>query len=125
MKDSHVTQQCEHLKKLLATVQEQQTMQLKLIQERWEIHVPQTEQAWRGSIWAAELLFVPQLQTEQRDACQPGQDVHGEQQSHQPGQEHKKQGREREVHPAEPIYDIHVCWLTKELVKPMRAIFIV
>lgn len=36
MKDSHVTQQCEHLKKLLATVQEQQTMQLKLIHERWE-----------------------------------------------------------------------------------------
>uniref|UniRef100_A0A3Q4IA05 Phosphoinositide phospholipase C n=1 Tax=Neolamprologus brichardi TaxID=32507 RepID=A0A3Q4IA05_NEOBR len=34
MKDSHVTQQCEHLKKLLATVQEQQTMQLKLIHER-------------------------------------------------------------------------------------------
>ncbi|XP_056873735.1 1-phosphatidylinositol 4,5-bisphosphate phosphodiesterase beta-4-like isoform X2 [Takifugu flavidus] len=34
MKDSHVTQQCDHLKKLLATVQEQQTMQLKLIQER-------------------------------------------------------------------------------------------
>lgn len=36
MKDSHVTQQCEHLKKLLATVQEQQTLQLKLIHERWE-----------------------------------------------------------------------------------------
>uniref|UniRef100_A0A3Q4HYW6 Phosphoinositide phospholipase C n=1 Tax=Neolamprologus brichardi TaxID=32507 RepID=A0A3Q4HYW6_NEOBR len=34
MKDSHVTQQCEHLKKLLATVQEQQTMQLKLIHEQ-------------------------------------------------------------------------------------------
>uniref|UniRef100_A0A7N8XUY4 Phosphoinositide phospholipase C n=1 Tax=Mastacembelus armatus TaxID=205130 RepID=A0A7N8XUY4_9TELE len=34
MKDSHVTQQCEHLKKLLAGVQEQQTMQLKLIHER-------------------------------------------------------------------------------------------
>lgn len=36
MKDSHVTQQCEHLKKLLATVQEQQTMQLKLIHDRSE-----------------------------------------------------------------------------------------
>ncbi|XP_039981332.1 1-phosphatidylinositol 4,5-bisphosphate phosphodiesterase beta-4-like [Xiphias gladius] len=34
MKDSHVTQQCDNLKKLLATVQEQQTMQLKLIHER-------------------------------------------------------------------------------------------
>ncbi|XP_075900871.1 1-phosphatidylinositol 4,5-bisphosphate phosphodiesterase beta-4 [Nelusetta ayraudi] len=34
MKDGHVTQQCEHLKKLLATVQEQQTVQLKLIHER-------------------------------------------------------------------------------------------
>lgn len=34
IKDSHVTQQCEHLKKLLATVQEQQTVQLKLIHER-------------------------------------------------------------------------------------------
>ncbi|KAM9355314.1 1-phosphatidylinositol 4,5-bisphosphate phosphodiesterase beta-4 isoform 1-T1 [Pholidichthys leucotaenia] len=34
MKDSHVTQQCDHLKKLLATVQEQQTFQLKLIHER-------------------------------------------------------------------------------------------
>ncbi|KAM9782942.1 1-phosphatidylinositol 4,5-bisphosphate phosphodiesterase beta-4 [Neosynchiropus ocellatus] len=33
-KDGHVTQQCEHLKKLLATVQEQQTVQLKLIHER-------------------------------------------------------------------------------------------
>lgn len=38
MKDSHVTQQCDHLKKLLATVQEQQTVQLKLIQERWELN---------------------------------------------------------------------------------------
>lgn len=35
-----------------------------------------------------------QLQAEQRDASQPGQDVHGEQQSHQPGQEHQKQGGE-------------------------------
>ncbi|XP_038142062.1 1-phosphatidylinositol 4,5-bisphosphate phosphodiesterase beta-4-like isoform X2 [Cyprinodon tularosa] len=34
MKDVHVTQQCEHLKKLLSTFQEQQTMQLKLIHER-------------------------------------------------------------------------------------------
>uniref|UniRef100_A0A665V6P6 Phosphoinositide phospholipase C n=1 Tax=Echeneis naucrates TaxID=173247 RepID=A0A665V6P6_ECHNA len=34
MKDIHVTQQCEHLKKLLTTVQEQQTMQLKVIHER-------------------------------------------------------------------------------------------
>lgn len=34
MKDSHVTQQCEHLKKLLASVQEQQTVQLKLIHDR-------------------------------------------------------------------------------------------
>ncbi|KAG8011173.1 1-phosphatidylinositol 4, partial [Nibea albiflora] len=34
IKDGHVTQQCEHLKKLLATVQEQQIMQLKLIHER-------------------------------------------------------------------------------------------
>ncbi|KAL3052789.1 hypothetical protein OYC64_005335 [Pagothenia borchgrevinki] len=34
MKDGHVTQQCEHLKKLLTTVQEQQTVQLKLIHER-------------------------------------------------------------------------------------------
>lgn len=34
------------------------------------------------------------LQTEQRDARQPGQDVHGEQQSHQPRQEHQKQGGE-------------------------------
>uniref|UniRef100_A0A8C3A499 1-phosphatidylinositol 4,5-bisphosphate phosphodiesterase n=1 Tax=Cyclopterus lumpus TaxID=8103 RepID=A0A8C3A499_CYCLU len=34
VKDGHVTQQCEHLKKLLTTVQEQQTLQLKLIHER-------------------------------------------------------------------------------------------
>lgn len=34
MKDSHVTQQCEHLKKLLSSVQDQQTLQLKLIHER-------------------------------------------------------------------------------------------
>uniref|UniRef100_A0A8C1PMS5 1-phosphatidylinositol 4,5-bisphosphate phosphodiesterase n=1 Tax=Cyprinus carpio TaxID=7962 RepID=A0A8C1PMS5_CYPCA len=34
MKDAHVTQQCELLKKLLASVQEQQTLQLKLIHER-------------------------------------------------------------------------------------------
>lgn len=34
MKDVHVTQQCDHLKKLLTTVQEQQTVQLKLIHER-------------------------------------------------------------------------------------------
>uniref|UniRef100_A0AAY4C0F7 1-phosphatidylinositol 4,5-bisphosphate phosphodiesterase n=1 Tax=Denticeps clupeoides TaxID=299321 RepID=A0AAY4C0F7_9TELE len=34
LKDVHVTQQCEHLKKLLASVQEQQTLQLKLIHER-------------------------------------------------------------------------------------------
>lgn len=38
-----------------------------------------------------------QLQAEQRDARQPGQDVHGEQQSHQSRQEHQKQGRERET----------------------------
>lgn len=37
------------------------------------------------------------LQTEQRDARQPGQDVHGEQQSHQPRQEHQKQGGEGEA----------------------------
>uniref|UniRef100_A0AAQ4Q2M7 1-phosphatidylinositol 4,5-bisphosphate phosphodiesterase n=1 Tax=Gasterosteus aculeatus aculeatus TaxID=481459 RepID=A0AAQ4Q2M7_GASAC len=35
LKDAHVTQQCEHLKKLLTAVQEQQTTQLKLIHERW------------------------------------------------------------------------------------------
>ncbi|XP_040017419.2 1-phosphatidylinositol 4,5-bisphosphate phosphodiesterase beta-4 isoform X2 [Gasterosteus aculeatus] len=34
LKDAHVTQQCEHLKKLLTAVQEQQTTQLKLIHER-------------------------------------------------------------------------------------------
>lgn len=34
MKDAHVTQQCEHLKKLLSSVQEQQTQHLKLIHER-------------------------------------------------------------------------------------------
>ncbi|XP_059354046.1 1-phosphatidylinositol 4,5-bisphosphate phosphodiesterase beta-4 isoform X2 [Carassius carassius] len=34
MKDAHVTQQCELLKKLLVSVQEQQTLQLKLIHER-------------------------------------------------------------------------------------------
>uniref|UniRef100_A0A8C1UJE4 1-phosphatidylinositol 4,5-bisphosphate phosphodiesterase n=1 Tax=Cyprinus carpio TaxID=7962 RepID=A0A8C1UJE4_CYPCA len=34
MKDAHVTQQCELLRKLLASVQEQQTLQLKLIHER-------------------------------------------------------------------------------------------
>lgn len=34
MKDAHVVQQCEHLKKLLGSVQEQQTGQLKLIHER-------------------------------------------------------------------------------------------
>ena len=34
MKDSHVTQQCDHLKKLLNTVQEQQTLQLKVIHDR-------------------------------------------------------------------------------------------
>ncbi|XP_037304519.2 1-phosphatidylinositol 4,5-bisphosphate phosphodiesterase beta-4-like isoform X2 [Pungitius pungitius] len=34
LKDAHVTQQCEHLKKLLSAVQEQQTTQLKLIHER-------------------------------------------------------------------------------------------
>uniref|UniRef100_A0AAQ4NZZ4 1-phosphatidylinositol 4,5-bisphosphate phosphodiesterase n=1 Tax=Gasterosteus aculeatus aculeatus TaxID=481459 RepID=A0AAQ4NZZ4_GASAC len=40
LKDAHVTQQCEHLKKLLTAVQEQQTTQLKLIHERWvSMHV--------------------------------------------------------------------------------------
>uniref|UniRef100_A0AAR2LIZ3 1-phosphatidylinositol 4,5-bisphosphate phosphodiesterase n=1 Tax=Pygocentrus nattereri TaxID=42514 RepID=A0AAR2LIZ3_PYGNA len=34
MKDAHVMQQCDHLKKLLSTVQEQQTLQLKLVHER-------------------------------------------------------------------------------------------
>uniref|UniRef100_A0A6Q2ZE06 1-phosphatidylinositol 4,5-bisphosphate phosphodiesterase n=1 Tax=Esox lucius TaxID=8010 RepID=A0A6Q2ZE06_ESOLU len=34
MKDIHVVQQCEHLKKLLSSVQEQQTLSLKLIHER-------------------------------------------------------------------------------------------
>lgn len=34
MKDAHVTQQCELLRKLLASVQEQQTLQLKLVHER-------------------------------------------------------------------------------------------
>ncbi|XP_036437670.1 1-phosphatidylinositol 4,5-bisphosphate phosphodiesterase beta-4-like [Colossoma macropomum] len=34
MKDAHVMQQCEHLKKLLSSVQEQQTLQLKLVHER-------------------------------------------------------------------------------------------
>uniref|UniRef100_A0A672RSD3 Phosphoinositide phospholipase C n=1 Tax=Sinocyclocheilus grahami TaxID=75366 RepID=A0A672RSD3_SINGR len=34
MKDAHVTQQCELLRKLLASVQEQQTLQLKLIHEQ-------------------------------------------------------------------------------------------
>ncbi|KAM9778639.1 1-phosphatidylinositol 4,5-bisphosphate phosphodiesterase beta-4-like [Syngnathus typhle] len=34
MKDAHVTQQCQHLKKLLSSMQEQQTGQLKLIHER-------------------------------------------------------------------------------------------
>ncbi|CAB1343206.1 unnamed protein product [Coregonus sp. 'balchen'] len=34
MKDIHVVQQCEHLKKLLSGVQEQQTLSLKLIHER-------------------------------------------------------------------------------------------
>lgn len=34
MKDAHVMQQCDHLKKLLNSVQEQQTLQLKLIHER-------------------------------------------------------------------------------------------
>lgn len=40
MKDAHVTQQCELLRKLLASVQEQQTLQLKLIHERWETLQP-------------------------------------------------------------------------------------
>lgn len=34
MKDIHVVQQCEQLKKLLSGVQEQQTLSLKLIHER-------------------------------------------------------------------------------------------
>uniref|UniRef100_A0A8C4ZYN7 Phosphoinositide phospholipase C n=1 Tax=Gadus morhua TaxID=8049 RepID=A0A8C4ZYN7_GADMO len=34
MRDGHVGQQCEHLKKLLASVQEQQTAQLKVVHER-------------------------------------------------------------------------------------------
>lgn len=34
VKDTHVTQQCEQLKKLLTSVQEQQTIQLKVIHER-------------------------------------------------------------------------------------------
>ncbi|XP_051951598.1 1-phosphatidylinositol 4,5-bisphosphate phosphodiesterase beta-4-like isoform X2 [Xyrauchen texanus] len=34
MKDGHVTQQCDVLRKLLASVQEQQTLQLKLVHER-------------------------------------------------------------------------------------------
>ncbi|XP_051500238.1 1-phosphatidylinositol 4,5-bisphosphate phosphodiesterase beta-4-like isoform X3 [Myxocyprinus asiaticus] len=34
MKDGHVTQQCDLLHKLLASVQEQQTLQLKLVHER-------------------------------------------------------------------------------------------
>lgn len=68
-----------------------------------ESRVAQIKQAWRGSIWTKELLFDSPFQTEQRNAGQPGQDVHGKQQSHQPGQEHKKQGRAREVHPAESV----------------------
>ncbi|XP_051510552.1 1-phosphatidylinositol 4,5-bisphosphate phosphodiesterase beta-4-like isoform X2 [Myxocyprinus asiaticus] len=34
MKDGHVTQQCDVLRKLLASVQEQQTLQLKVVHER-------------------------------------------------------------------------------------------
>ncbi|XP_063079505.1 1-phosphatidylinositol 4,5-bisphosphate phosphodiesterase beta-4-like isoform X2 [Engraulis encrasicolus] len=34
LKDAHVTQQCDHLKKLLTGIQEQQTVQLKLVHER-------------------------------------------------------------------------------------------
>lgn len=34
LKDTHVTQQCEHLRKLLTGIQEQQTIQLKLVHDR-------------------------------------------------------------------------------------------
>ncbi|XP_077443256.1 1-phosphatidylinositol 4,5-bisphosphate phosphodiesterase beta-4 isoform X1 [Stigmatopora argus] len=34
LKDAHVTQQCEHLKKLLSSIQDQQASQLKLIHDR-------------------------------------------------------------------------------------------
>ncbi|KAG5276906.1 hypothetical protein AALO_G00111140 [Alosa alosa] len=34
LKDAHVTQQCDHLRKLLTGIQEQQTVQLKLVHER-------------------------------------------------------------------------------------------
>ncbi|KAJ4928962.1 hypothetical protein JOQ06_004584, partial [Pogonophryne albipinna] len=51
IKDGHVTQQCEHLKKLLTTVQEQQTVQLKLIHERQskEMHANQAKMSMENS----------------------------------------------------------------------------
>lgn len=39
LQDAHLSQQCELLKKLLITVQEQQTQHLKLSQDRYAIPV--------------------------------------------------------------------------------------
>lgn len=50
MKDGHVTQQCELLRKLLASVHEQQTLQLKLIHERWDSNVL--------FIWTSIIIFI-------------------------------------------------------------------
>uniref|UniRef100_A0A3Q2QXQ4 1-phosphatidylinositol 4,5-bisphosphate phosphodiesterase n=1 Tax=Fundulus heteroclitus TaxID=8078 RepID=A0A3Q2QXQ4_FUNHE len=49
VKDGHVTQQCEHLKKLLTSVQEQQTVQLKLIHESKEMRANQAKMSMENS----------------------------------------------------------------------------
>uniref|UniRef100_A0A3B4CST0 1-phosphatidylinositol 4,5-bisphosphate phosphodiesterase n=1 Tax=Pygocentrus nattereri TaxID=42514 RepID=A0A3B4CST0_PYGNA len=49
MKDAHVMQQCDHLKKLLSTVQEQQTLQLKLVHERKEMKANQAKTSMENS----------------------------------------------------------------------------
>uniref|UniRef100_A0AAZ3S818 Phosphoinositide phospholipase C n=1 Tax=Oncorhynchus tshawytscha TaxID=74940 RepID=A0AAZ3S818_ONCTS len=49
MKDIHVVQQCEQLKKLLSGVQEQQTLSLKLIHERKEMRANQAKTSMENS----------------------------------------------------------------------------
>lgn len=52
---------------------------------------------WFSGFCSEHVCVVIDWQAKQRDEGQSGEDVDGEQQSHQPGQEHQKQGGAREV----------------------------
>lgn len=55
LKDTHITQQSELLKRLMSSVQEQQTSQMKLIHERYtHTHTPLS---WSCSMSAEMFLY--------------------------------------------------------------------